>query len=311
VAQQIASLFARIGADTSGLTKGLATADSRLRTTSAKMADMAGMAGKLAASVTLATGAVAGLATASGALAIKLAADAAPLEGIEAAFQGITSGGDDMLRMLREQSAGMISDRELMRSYNQAAQLVSKTFADQLPDAMRYLGKVAAATGQDMDYLMGSLVTGVGRLSPMILDNLSIQVSLAEANEKYAKQIGKTADELTKEERQIALTNQVMEKLAANTAKMPDVTGTATQGLGALGATMKNIKEDIGRAFLPALKELLSFLNVLAPAAADAAAPALRSIGDWIADITRRWKAMDSRCCHIDSQGGQLGREHR
>jgi len=73
----------------------------------------------------------------------------------------------------------MATNRDLMLSFNKASTLVSVDFAKQLPDAMQYLGKVSLATGQDLGFLLDSLVTGVGRVSPMILDNLGIQVALS------------------------------------------------------------------------------------------------------------------------------------
>jgi len=139
----------------------------------------------------VAAAAVGGLAIGLG----KLAMEAAPIEGVKNAFEGLTEsfegGSEAMLAALKESSSGMIANRDLMKSFNQAAQLVSKDFAQQLPDAMQYLSKVAAATGEDMGFMMDSLVRGVGRLSPMILDNLGIQVDLTEATEAYALSVGK------------------------------------------------------------------------------------------------------------------------
>ena len=201
----------------------------------------------------LATAAVTGL----GAVMGKLAIDALPLEGVRDAFQGITADSGEMLAALREGSLGMVRDTELMKSYNLAAQLVGKTFADELPSAMGYLTKVAAATGQDMGYMMDSLVRGVGRLSPMILDNLGIQVDLTKAYEDYAATLGKSSDELTKAEQQAALMAQVMDLLAENTAAMPEVAGTARQRWAALGVTFQNIKDDIGLALIPALEAIM------------------------------------------------------
>jgi len=141
----------------------------------------------------VATGAVAGL----GAALAKVTIDAAPVEGVSKAFAGLAEsagqGADGMLDALKRGSAGMVSNRDLMMSFNQAAQLVSTDFAVQLPDAMQYLGKVSAATGQDMGYMLDSLVKGVGRVSPMILDNLGIQVNLTEAAAEWAKTSGRAA----------------------------------------------------------------------------------------------------------------------
>jgi len=146
--------------------------------------------GGVAAGVAAAGTAILGAGTAAVGALSSMAVAAAPLEGIRNAFAGITGDADAMLASLREGAQGMTSDADLMLAYNSAAQLVGKTFADQLPDAMGYLGKVSAATGQDMGYMIDSLVKGVGRLSPMILDNLGIQVNMAEAAAAWAETSG-------------------------------------------------------------------------------------------------------------------------
>lgn len=158
----------------------------------------------------------------------------------------------------------MLSNRDAMLAYNKAAQLVGEDFANTLPDAMAYLSKVASATGQDMGFLTDSLVTGIGRLSPMILDNLGISVDLSEAYDVYAASVGKSVEELTKQEQQTALTNQVMEKLAENTAALPDVAGQADTKMAALGATFQDLKDTIGVFLLPVFTTLLDVVgNVL------------------------------------------------
>lgn len=214
----------------------------------------------------------------------KLAFDAMPLEGIQKAFDGITGGAKDTMLALRKGSLGMVKDADLMRNYNEAAQLVGKSFADQLPDAMKYLSKVSAATGQDMGYMMDSITKGVGRMSPMILDNLGIQVDLVSANEVYAKTLGKTTDELTKTEKQTALMNQVMEKLAENTKDMPDVTENAATKWAQLQAVFGNVKDEIGLALLPTLTSVLGTLAEQAPIAIDKAKAAFGELKDIFAE---------------------------
>ena len=127
--------------------------------------------------VALGIGAAVGTAAVgAGAAIVKLAADAAPIQGISASFKALNEDADKTLKGLRAGSLGMITDASLMEQYNKAVQLVGQSFADDLPEAMQYLGKISASTGQDMAFLMDSLTTGIGRLSPMILDNLNIQV---------------------------------------------------------------------------------------------------------------------------------------
>ncbi len=251
------------------LDKGLAAARGKCESALGKVADKIGtdylnLGAKINQGIMVAVGGItAGAAAVAGVLG-KLAFDALPLEGVRAAFVGISGDADKMLATLRAGSLGMVRDTDLMASYNSAAQLVSKTFADQLPGAMSYLSKVSAATGQDMGYMIDSLVKGVGRLSPMILDNLGIQVNLVEANEAYAKSLGKSADELTKAEQQTAMMNMVMAKLRENTAKMPEVAGTAAQKWAALKVQLQNIKDHIGLALIPVLERLLEPIGKLA-----------------------------------------------
>jgi phage-related protein len=215
-----------------------------------------------------------------GSAVVDMVKDAAKLEGIEAAFEGIAKSAGksstELLKAFKKGSAGMISNEDAMLAYNKAAQLVSTTFANTLPDAMQYLSKISSATGQDMGFMTQSLAIGIGRLSPLILDNLGIQVDLNAAYEDYAKSIGKSVDALSKEEKQTALIAQVMQKLKENTAAMPDVLGQTDTLMAAFGATMKDIRGEIGKAFLPILNILLQTLVNLA----DTALPKIQAFSE-------------------------------
>lgn len=212
-------------------------------------------------------GAAAGAAVGIGALAVQTA----PLQDVRAAFDGIAvsagTSGEAMLQALQKGTAGMIPARDLMLTFNKASQLVGQDFAVQLPDAMQYLSKVSAATGQDMGFMLDSLVVGVGRLSPMILDNLGIQVSLEDATARAAKMFGVEADSLTKSQIQAGMMNVVLEKLAANTSAMPDMTQSANAQWARLKATLVDVKDQVGLAFVPTLNDLLATLQPLITAA--------------------------------------------
>lgn len=242
-----------------------------------------------------ATGAITGVGVALADLAIK----AAPLVDLRGAFEGFTKslqgGSEAMLDALKKASGGMIETADLMKSFNTAAQLVSIDFAQRLPDAMGALGKVAAATGQDLDFLLQSLVTGIGRLSPMILDNLGIQVDLTKAYEDYANAIGVSVDELSKSQQQTALMNQVMEKLASNTADLPD----PTKGVAAMWQRLKvqlaEARAEMGIRLLPVMEVVIERLaeiaNIIIPkvlAAIDKLVPILIQIARVFSVIIKR-----------------------
>ena len=252
----IADLAVKLGLDSSGFSKGVGQAQgdlSKLEQSVNKVHE----AGKKISDVgkAISIGVTAPVTAASIAL-LKFGSDAQKSLQIEKAFNDIASSagrmGREVLAGLKMSSQGLITNTELMKSFNLAANLVSKDFALKLPEAMKYLGKVSAATGQDMSYLLDSLVKGVGRLSPMILDNLAVQVSLTDAYDKYAKSIGKTADELTKAEQQTAVMNETMRLLKRNTASMGDEFGTTGDKIK---TAMGNAKDAIGKQLAPALKD--------------------------------------------------------
>lgn len=268
---RLAKLLVPVEGDTSGLEGSLRGAKGLVSRFSGSVKRIGGLALK---GMAVGLGAAAAGTTALAGAAAKLAIDAAPLEQVEAAFEGLAEsagrGKDEMLAALQESSAGMISNRDLMLSFNEAAQLVSVDFASKLPDAMDALGKVSAATGKDLNFLLDSLVVGVGRLSPMILDNLGITVDLSEAYEDWARSQGVADSELsgfvktmTKAQQQEALMDQVLTRLADNTAAMPDITGSAAAGIASLGATFQNAKDSIGKAFVPALGTILEAITPL------------------------------------------------
>lgn len=202
-----------------------------------------------------------------GRAALDMVIDAAPMETVERTFTNLVEatgrGADEMLASFKDFTSGMVDNRKAMETYNLATQLVGENFANQLPEAMGFLTKVAAATGEDVGFMLDSLVRGVGRLSPMILDNLGIQVALSEATDKASAMFGVQTTELTKAQTQAGMMAVVMEKLRENTASMPDVAGTAAQKIDSMKATFADVKDELGMALLPALSELLGVFNSL------------------------------------------------
>ncbi len=220
--------------------------------------------GAFGAAATGAIGAIAGVGMALGGMAKQ----AAEVEGLQGAFNSLAgqagTTGDAMLAALQKGSGGTVAARDLMTSFNKAASLVSLQFATELPDAMELVSKAAAATGQDMGFLMDSLVTGVGRVSPMILDNLGIQVSLSDAVERYAEQTGKAATELTKQEQQEAVRLLTMEKLKEKYGEMESVYDTSAAKMQQMRAAFQDAKDQMGMAFMPVLTTVMGALTELA-----------------------------------------------
>ena len=99
-------------------------------------------------------------------------------DGVTRAFNNLNQEG--LLDNLRKATKGTVNDVQLMTAAVQA-----NDFRIPLEDLGKYLEFAqlkAQQTGQSVDYMTNSIVTGLGRKSPMILDNLGI--SAAEISEK-------------------------------------------------------------------------------------------------------------------------------
>lgn len=99
-------------------------------------------------------------------------------DGVTKAFKDMDQ--PELLENLRKATKNTVNDVQLMTAAVQA-----KDFRIPLEDLGKYLQFAqlkAQQTGQSVDYMTNSIVTGLGRKSPLILDNLGI--SAAEISEK-------------------------------------------------------------------------------------------------------------------------------
>lgn len=99
-------------------------------------------------------------------------------DGVTKAFKDMDQ--PDLLENLRKATKNTVNDVQLMTAAVQA-----KDFRIPLEDLGKYLQFAqlkAQQTGQSVDYMTNSIVTGLGRKSPLILDNLGI--SAAKISEK-------------------------------------------------------------------------------------------------------------------------------
>ncbi|WP_119069208.1 hypothetical protein [Aggregatilinea lenta] len=172
-------------------------------------------------STTLLLGAAAVAAVAASAAFVALGLRGAAMPGVIQAFD-ITSAKAGVLSAtllgdLRAASRGTVSDLALMKSANLALAGASDEVARTLGPGGGLAGLMnvaraqARATGQDVDFLFQSLVSGVKRSSPMLIDNTGLVLKVGDANEKMAQSLGKSVEQLTAAEKQIAILNATLE----------------------------------------------------------------------------------------------------
>ncbi len=202
----------------------------------------------------LTVGAVAAFATSVGGAVLELSRLAAASQTVGASFEAMASKAGaapaQLLASLKQASAGTISEYNLMLAANKAMLLGVADSADEMGALMAVAQSRGRAMGLSVTQAFNDLVTGLGRVSPLILDNLGITVDLERVNSEYAASIGKTASALTEQERKQALVNKVMEE--AGTVDLSNVEGMASSFERAQ-ASIADMKVALGELFGPAV----------------------------------------------------------
>lgn len=253
--------------DLAGLRKGMGQAEGESRSLWSKIGGIGEKAlGFFTGNVL--TKAFDGLVGAVQSVGDTLLNEAPRVEQLRTSFDNLaTSAGyssDEMLSSLRDASKGMITDVSLMESFNKSMLLVGEGMADKLPKLLEIAQASAAATGEDVGFLLDSLVTGIGRGSPMILDNLGLTINLAEAYDSYAKTLGISADEMTKAQQQMALLNAVEASGDEFIRRLGDNAGGTAQTMAQFKTTIENLKMGLASGLLPALTSIATPLADLA-----------------------------------------------
>lgn len=103
------------------------------------------------------------------------------VEGVRNAFERLNQ--PNLLANLRETTHNTVSDFELMKAAVKFNDF--KLPLDELGTMLAFAQQKAKDTGQSVDYMVDSIVTGLGRKSLMILDNLGL--SATEVKDKMAQ----------------------------------------------------------------------------------------------------------------------------
>lgn len=214
---------------------------------------------------------------------VSLVASAAPLADMETAARNLSEtygfAFDSMMESMRAASKGTIADSDLIASANKAligsGQELGKQFGESLPRLLEIARASAKATGEDVGFLFESLVTGIKRGSPMIIDNTGLMLKLGEAQEAYAKSLGISVAEMTAEQKQIALLNATMEAGVGMVEAMGSETLTTAEKMARLRTTGKNLRDQFGKALVPVLDMILDLLIPIAETLASKVIPAM------------------------------------
>jgi hypothetical protein len=169
--------------------------------------------------------------------------------------------GDALLTSLRAAAQGTVSDADLIQSANSGILLTGGTLAKELPRLLEIARASAQASGDDIGFVFDSLVKGIARGSPQIIDNAKITLDAAGAFETYAKSIGKTPDQLSRTEQQQATLNAVMAAGTDIIAKTGGAAETNATQIARLQTNVENAKNSFGSFIAGGLGQMASQAN--------------------------------------------------
>lgn len=218
-----------LGLDVKEFRRGITQVDSSLKQMSRQFSDLGGLIGASFAGAKLQEFVM---------QSIDLGLQA---EGIARAFERI--GNEANLAQMRQQVKGTVNDLNLMQQAVKAENL-----GIPIQNFTKYLGfakKQAQEMGTSVDFMVESIVNGVGRQSSLILDNLGI--SATQLNEElkkggtYADAVGRIIDQ--------------------SMAAAGDQVLTTKDKIDAQRASIENLQMSIGTELLPVYEGLLGFVS--------------------------------------------------
>ena len=176
---------------------------------------------------------------------------ASQLEGVERAFKRIGGANSaNLLNGLRTATRGTVSDLILMQKAVQASNF--KIPLENLASLFKFAQARARETGESVEYLTNSIVLGIGRKSPLILDNLGI--SAVELRTRL-KGVGVEAANVG----DIA---QIIGDIAEEElAKMGDQADTTADKIAQLSTALENTKTQIGGIIIDKVSEFTDELS--------------------------------------------------
>jgi len=157
--------------------------------------------------------------------------------------------GVDSIRIveaLKRASKGTVSEQDLILQANKALRLGVATTVEEFEDLMKVAYVRAKEFGISVADAWQYIVTGIGRASPMILDNIGILMDAERTFKDYADSIGKTSDELTVYEKKEAIRSRILQESAGDLRDWAQMQDTAADKIARTNTEVDEAKQKIG-----------------------------------------------------------------
>ena len=198
---------------------------------------------------------------------IKLVKLSADFDDLSRGFNQLSASIDssaEHLDKLRKATNNTVDDMELMKQANNAMMLGVVQSEDEMAELFDTAQRLGQALGRDTVSSIESLVTGMGRQSRLMLDNLGIIVKADVAYENFAKTNKKLAKDLTQAEKKIAFNTEAMRQARDIVETLGDEVLSTNEHIARIQVSFLRLGREIGEVLEPIIIGISEVFVVLA-----------------------------------------------
>ena len=185
---------------------------------------------------------------------------AAKVDAMSRAFTTLSGGAESSavaMSKLQEATNGTMSQFDLFQQANNAMVLGITKNSSEMAEMFDIAQRLGRALGRDTASSVESLITGIGRQSRLMLDNIGIIVKADEAYRDYADKIGTTADKLSDADKKTAFLQATMSSARAKVALLGVEVNTSQDSFDRLTSSVKDASIALGSTFKSALSGVI------------------------------------------------------
>lgn len=194
----------------------------------------------------------------------KLAVEGAIADDVIGSFNK-TVGDDYVWKTMQKNLLGTVDKYKLMSiATTSVSRGINKEF---LPTIADFAQRLSDSDSQFKDTIgtMNDLSTAIATGRTMTLARMGIIVDAKTVEETYAQSVGKVAKDLTEQEKQMALTNAIMDQLTTKTEGMVVPTEDAADKMSQLNTKFIEAKTQMGIELAPAFSDLIDKIMPMIP----------------------------------------------
>lgn len=204
-------------------------------------------------------------------------------------FESMGLNAEAEFQKIKDASKGLISETEIRKSVVVAQSLGVPL--ENMAELMELARVKGAQMGIDTQKAFDLLAKGIASGSTKAIKSLDLTVDLTKANSDYAESIGKSVKDLSKQEKQMALTNAVLKEGEDAVRDLGEAQLQADQEMQKLVAQTEDLKASLGKGLYKAMgdltKETLKWVESIDPKTIEAFSTGLGHVAEGLVGILK------------------------